>query len=414
MWRIRASGLVGFLIVVMHVGAAGAGGLYVNEYSTTSQANAGAGRGAWAPDASVTLHNPAAMTEIDEHALAAGFSLGVGRIQFDPDADSPSGARSGGNQAGIAPIASSSYVHRLSDRVRLGFTVFSLSGSILDPDNSWAGRFEVTELSLLTFSASPTVAVELTDWLSIGAGPVISYGVLDWDLRLALPAGPPGAEGQVRLDDFDDWEASGRVGLHLRPSETLQVSAYYQSETEFSLSGKLNLPAGISGDADIDLPLAQFVEVAAAWQATERLMLLATFNWEDWSTMDEVRVGLPTGNVDVGLGFQDTFKVGLGANYRLAERWLLQTGLMFDSSALNNNDRTTALPVDQQIRAAIGFQHRLSDGLTAGASFVYWNLGQGEVRNPTVRGDYEENDLFILGFTLSFDTLPWAGRLELR
>jgi len=51
--------------------------------------------------------------------------------------------------------------------------------------------------------------------------------------------------------------------------------------------------------------------------------------------------------------------------------------------------------------------------VAAGASFVYLNLGQGEIRKASVRGDYRKNHAFILGVTLSFKKLPWSGRLTL-
>lgn len=69
--------------------------------------------------------------------------------------------------------------------------------------------------------------------------------------------------------------------------------------------------------------------------------------------------------------------------------------------------------VDKQIRFAFGFQHDLSDALTLGASFVYVNLGRGEVRNANVSGKYKDNDLFVLGLMLSFKQLPWRGKLTL-
>jgi long-subunit fatty acid transport protein len=85
---------------------------------------------------------------------------------------------------------------------------------------------------------------------------------------------------------------------------------------------------------------------------------------------------------------------------------------MYDTSPLKNTDRTTALPIDRQIRFALGFQHQLTDWLKLGTSFVYVNLGDGKVRNPTVRGSYKDNDIFVFGLTLSFDQLPWAGKLS--
>ena len=384
-------------------------GLYLNELSTTSQANAGAGRGAWVPDASATLHNPAAMTELDDHGFATGFSAIFGNVRFDPSSTSPSGTGRGGNQADFALVPSLSYVHKLSDRVRLGLSVFAEAGAALDPNNGWAGRFEVTDLSLTVLSITPTVAVRVTDWLSIGGGPVVSYATLDWQLRVGplLPAGP---ERQVRLDELDDWEASGRVGLRMTPIENLSVSVFYNSETDFKLRDKARLPAGLSPSLSTELPFPQFVEISAHWQATEELALLGTFNWEDWSTADKLSVTLAGRSIGATTGFDDTYKIGVGANYQLNDKWLLQTGLMFDTSALKNKVRTTAIPVDQQIRFALGFQHDLNNAITLGASFVYANLGDSEVRTGTVRGDYKDNDLFILGMTLAFHQLPWSGQ----
>ncbi len=419
-WTHPCERLVLRLLVVLALGPlllasalttpAHAGGLYVNEYSTTSQANAGAGRGAWAPDASATLHNPASMTELDDHGFATGFSLAIGDVHFDSSSTSPSGSANGGNQAGIAPIASFSYVHKVSDRVRFGLSFLSLSGSILDPANDWAGRFEMTEVSLLTISVAPTLAVRVTDWLSVGAGPVVSYGVLDWKLRVNDV--PPGSESKAKFDNLDDWEAAGRVGLYLKPVEDVSLSIFYTSKTDFKLNGKFRGPAGsLNPGFKLGLPLPQFVEVSAYWQMTDKIALLGTFNWEDWSEADELSVTIGSApSVDAAVGFIDTYKIGIGANYRLTDEWLLQTGLSYDTSGLKNKDRTTALPVDEQIRIAVGAQHDLNESLTLGLSFVYVNLGQGEVRSPTVRGDYDRNNIFVLGMTLAFKELPWSGK----
>lgn len=396
----------GFLLA----GTAAAGGLYVNELSTSSQGNAGAGRGAWVPDASATLHNPASMTRLEDHGFASGLSLVAGNVRFDPDSNSPSGTASGGNQVGVAPLASFSYAHRLSDRVRLGLSFFSLSGSALDPDNDWAGRFELRKLSLLTISISPTAAIRVTDWLSIGGGPIASYGVLNWDLKAEFPPAS-GTERNVQLDQLNDWQAAGRVGLLLHPREDFSLSVYYNSETKFDLSGSVDGPAGLSPDVDAEMPLAQLVEVSAYWQATERLALLGTFNWEDWSAANELTVTLASLTVDATTGFEDTYKVGLGANYRVSDRWLLQTGVLYDTSALKNKDRSTAIPVDEQIRFSLGAQHDLNDAVSLGMSFTYVDLGAAEVRNASVRGDYKNNDLFVLGTTLAFKRLPWSGKL---
>jgi len=387
--------------------SAWAGGLYVNEFATSVQANGGNGRGAWVTDASAALHNPASMTRLDDHSIASGFSLLIGQVEFDADSNSPSGTGNGGNQAGLAPIATLNYVHKISDRIRLGFSAFSISGSILDPSNDWAGRFQLTEISLLTLSLTPTVAVRVTDWLSIGGGPVVTYGVLNWDLKADVGGG---VEEYVRMDNLDDWQAAGRVGLLLHPSDELGIAVYYQSKTDFNLDGTIDGPVGLTPDLKLDLPLPQFVEVSGYWQATKKVALLATFGWEDWSEADDLSVTLGPVTTGAATGFIDTYKMGIGANYQLTDEWLLQTGVTYDTSALKNKDRTVALPIDQQVRFAFGAQHQWSEALTLGLSFVYVNLGQGEVDKSTVRGDYDKNHAFVFGLTVAYDALPWSSK----
>jgi long-chain fatty acid transport protein len=293
--------------------------------------------------------------------------------------------------------------------VRFGLSFFSLSGSILDPSNEWAGRFEMTSISLLTISVEPTLAVRLTDWLSIGAGPVVTYGILNWKLR--VDDVPPGSESKAKFDDLDDLKTAARVGLHLKPLDDVSLSFVYTSKTDFKLKGNFRGPLGAATPKfKTELPLPQFVEISAYWQVTDRIALLGTFDWEDWSEADNLEVTLGGTTVNASTGFKDTYKIALGANYRLTDEWLLQTGLSYDTSGLRNTDRTTALPIDEQIRFAIGAQHDLNESLTLGLSFVYVNLGQGEVRNATVRGDYDRNNIFVFGMTVAFKELPWSGK----
>jgi long-chain fatty acid transport protein len=340
--------------------------------------------------------------------VASGFSLGVANIHFDTD-EANFGGGDGGEQGGLAPLASLNYVHKISERFRFGMTVFSLSGSILDPSSNWAGRFEITELSLLTLSFAPSLGIKVTDWLSIGGGPVITYGVLDWKLRVRLP----NREGKIRLDELDDWEATGRVGAMLHPTDDLNIAVVYLGETEFDLGGDIEIAAGATAGIDVKLPLVETVEVGLHWQATDALALLATFNWENWSKFDNLPVSTARGSATVGTGWYDTYKLALGMAYDVSEKWMVQTGVSMDTSPVRNKDRIAALPVDRQIRGAVGTRYRLDNGIDLGLNFVYANLGKGYLRTVNVRGKYDENNLFIFGVTVGSNQLPWAGKLTL-
>jgi long-chain fatty acid transport protein len=153
--------------------------------------------------------------------------------------------------------------------------------------------------------------------------------------------------------------------------------------------------------------MAQAVRFSAYWDATEKIALLFSVGWEDWSTLNTTGVSVNGGATTVPLAFEDTWRIGGGIHYHLTPEWMLQAGYTYDSSALKNKNRTAALPIDQQHRVGFGAVHQYSESLKVGLNFEWVNLGNGKLRTPNVRGNYERNDLFFVGVTMNWRTDSW-------
>ena len=124
---------------------------------------AGSGSLARGEDAASAFANPATMTRLDSHQLQMGMAPGVSVVRFDQDSGTPVAGNNGGYQGGFIPLVGSSYVHKVSDRIRAGMGLFSISGAALSPNSDWAGRYQVTDIQLFSLSFVPTVAFKLTD-----------------------------------------------------------------------------------------------------------------------------------------------------------------------------------------------------------------------------------------------------------
>jgi long-chain fatty acid transport protein len=397
---------VGFAFVALFfAGSAHAGGLYLHSYGDPSLGTASAGENAIANDASTAHTNPAGMTRLDDHRFLGGLAPGFATVEFDPDGDTPSGGTDGGDQGGFVPIMSSSYVHKLSDRWRLGLSMVSLAGASLDPSIDWAGRFETTEVTLFSLSFMPVVAVRLTDWLSVGAGAAITYGKLELKLRA-----PVLMEPTIRGDDLDDWAAAAVASVLIEPTPNLRFGVVYQSETEFHLDGKIQIPVGVSPAVELELPLAQFVHASIYWDATDRIALVMNSGWEDWSAAKSLPLSASMGSTAIPLNFRDTWHIGAGGYYKLNDKLTLQTGFRYDSSALKDGDRTTFLPVDRMFTLGVGGLYDFSETLKIGLAFSWTSLGDSKVNNPTVKGEYSRNELFLFNVSLNWKKLPWSGR----
>ena len=401
----RLVGLLVATLLLVGAGASRAGGLYLTTFGTADMGRAGAGAPATAYDASTAFHNPAGMTRLDDHAFSGSFAPGVGRIHFDLD-EAKRGGGDGGQQGGFLPIVSSQYVHKLSDRFRFGFSVLSISGAALDPDDDWAGRNEVTELSLLTLSFMPTVAVRVTDWLSIGAGAAVSFGKLKLKLKLPV-ANEPG----LKLRDMNDWAAAPVASILVSPMEGLRIGVSYLGKTDFKLDGKVSTSiTGKKRDLRLGLPLAQTVRTGVHWEATDRLRLNLSAGWEDWSVNKTLPLTTDAGSTSIPLEMRDTWYIAAGVAFIPCEDWLVETGFRYDSSALKDKDRTTSFPIDRVWTLGVGTRWDYSENTQLGFSFGWTNLGKSRVDTSNLKGQYRSNDLYIFGLHVNFKKLPWSGR----
>jgi len=394
---------LGLLLVAGGYSSAGAGGLYLNEFATPSMGVAGAGQEAVANDASTNFafHNPAGMTRLEGHSVSLGAGLLFGETRFDTDPDTPFAGGGGGDQAGIAPLLGSHGVYSVSDDLKLGMSVFSISGAALDPDNSWAGRFALQKIELLTLTANPSAAYRVNDWLSLGGGVTVMYASLDYEL-----AAPPGGAGQVKIDG-DDFAFGYNFGALLELSPRTRVGAIYVSKVEPEFSGDLEITtgggAGVSTSSDLKFTFPQLVRVGAYHELNDQWALLGTVGWEDWSNFDELLVSTQRGSASIPTEWEDTYHFSGGVHYRPTEDWLLQAGITYDESPVSDDNRTADLPVDRQIRYAVGAQYQWNERMTVGGAFEYIDLGDARINNPTIlTGEYEDNHLFMIALNLSY------------
>ena len=412
MKRFALSMAVGLAFgTLLLAGSSHAGGLYLSTFGDPSMGTASAGANAIAEDASTAHKNPAGMTRLDDHQILSGLAPGLSTVKFKADQQTPSGGGDGGDQGGFLPISSTSYVHKLSDRWRLGMSLLSFAGASLDPSDDWAGRFEVTEIELFTLTFLPAVAVRVTDWLSVGAGAAVTYGKFDMKLHAPVPGEPT-----IRLKKLDDWAAAPVASVLIEPTPELRFGVVYMGETDFHLDGDSVIPRGAPiGNAglDLELPMARAVRTSIYWDATDRIALVMNSGWEDWSTAKSLPLSVSggmTASTAIPLKFRDTWYIGVGGYYQLNDEWRLQSGFRYDSSALKDGNRTTALPVDRIWTFAVGGLYDYSEKLKIGLAFSWSNLGEAPVNNATVKGKYSRNEVFLFNVSLNWKKLPWSGR----
>ena len=384
-----------------------AGGLYLNEFATPSMGVAGAGQEAYANDASTSFafHNPAGMTRLDGNQLSLGIGVLNGTTKFDADPNTSFSGGNGGNQTGFAPFLGSHGMLSLTDDLKVGMSVFSVAGASLDPNNNWAGRFQLEKISLLTITANPSIGYRVTDWLSVGAGFQAMYADMEFKLA-APPINPPaGGDGRVKVDG-NDWAFGYNFGALFELSPRTRVGVTYVSKMEPSFDGDLSVKtgagAGFSADSELKFTFPQLVRVGAYHELNEQWALLGTVGWEDWSSFDSFEISTDLGGQSIETDWKDTYHFSGGVHYRPTKDWLLQAGITYDTSPVSNSNRSAEIPMDRQIRYAVGVQHQFTERMSLGGSFEYIDLGNAKISSSGLQGDYQDNRILAFGIHMSY------------
>jgi long-chain fatty acid transport protein len=394
-----------------------ASGFQLIEQNASGLGNAFAGQAAGVKNASAIYYNPAALTRVSGWNFVASVEpIGVGTTFADSGSTVPYAGpfqfpvplgNEGGDAGKWIPVPNGYLSGQVSERIWLGVGVNVPFGLETSWDAAWMGRFHATKSKVETVNVNPTIALQISDTLSIGGGASwqhlkadfnsgVAYGGLAYagtaqavaGLPPALQAaalgavvaqlGPQGRslEGEGLISgDSDAWGWNAGALLKLGTQAHLGVSyrskiqhditgdVTFQGAPSFSLPGALApIGAGLNarfadGPVKTTIKLPDTWSVALAWEG-EKAEVLADWTWTGWSSIPSLDIVRDDESAlsSVPLQFQDTWRAGLGFNYRFSESWMLRLGTAYDRAPVKDEYRTPRLPDNNRVWASAGFQ----------------------------------------------------------
>ncbi|BFM15074.1 outer membrane protein transport protein [Maricurvus nonylphenolicus] len=374
-----------------------AGGLWLNEYGTPAMGRARAGAAAGVNDASTVHHNPATMSRLEREQWMASGGIVYSSVEFDLERNSlVNGTDAGDDAGGLAPGASVFYVNpHFNGQWSWGISAAALAGSVLDYDDSWAGRFQATEVNLATVGVAPGLSYQVNDWLSLGANLQLVYARLEVKLEVPIV-------NQEAKIDGDDTRLGYVLGAAAELTPHTRIGLVYQSELDFEFSGDAKLPAGSNVGVDTGLPLAAYTRLALTHELNDAFNLHATWGWDDWGSLDNVNLTTNSGGVALAANWDDTYHYALGLEYKASAQWTFSTGVAYDTNPVSKYDRNAQLPVDRQVRYAFGAQYQQRDNFSLGGQLVYADLGKAKIEGLGYGGEFETNQVFFISINANW------------
>lgn len=338
-----------------------------------------------AEDATTVWWNPAGMSRLPRgRHLAIAGSLIAPSTKFSdrgsiPPAGRPLGSN-GGDAGDAALVPSVFYAMDLNPRWSLGLGVNVPFGLKTEYASDWIGRFQGISAEIMTLNINPSVSYKFSDALSIGFG--LNYIRGEIETFTAVDLGT--SEGQNRSKvDGDAWGFNVGALFSLTPATRLGV--HYRSSVDFDLDGTTTFtgtppaPTLSNGNVKLDVKTPDSLAFSVAHRMNDRLELLGDLTWWHWSKIKQVPLVRTDGSLSgtpvstFVFNFDDTWRVSIGANYKLDAAWTLKLGAAFDQTPVPNAEtRTVRLPDSDRYWLSAGAKYQLSrvGALDFGYTFV--------------------------------------------
>jgi long-chain fatty acid transport protein len=388
-----------------------AAGFYLSEVGTPySSGTAGVANPTNIVGADASWSNPAGMTELKEDQFMAGFQLVLPSMEFDSSI-ATAGGSDGGNAGIVAPIPSFFYVKKYSDRLSLGISAAGLMGGGVDYGDSFVGRYSTISAELSALGVSPSLGYKVSDELSVGAGVSIIYTLYEQEIAINTLA--PG-DGKLKIEDADDFGYQPFFSVNYHLSDKTLLSAVYRAEMDVELEGDVRvknvaLPIG-SNKTDIDWDNPQWLELGIRHAYSDKDTLFFNLGWQDWSEFSENQLafsgGLLSPVVQLDRNWKDTWHAGVAYKHLTGNGWGYSMGFSYDSSPVDDDDRTYDLPVDEIYKIAGSYFWEGKKNLDFSVGGTLYIVGDAKIdmtsQGVRAKGEFDENLILFLGGTLRY------------
>lgn len=415
------------LVVLLAPAPAAAAGFMVRENSAQGLATSYAGNGSRASGPDTVFANPAGMTRLQADGFEGGAAVILPSMTFSgsatqatPLGPAPLSGNNGGDSGRAALIPNLYGVMRLSEDVSAGIAVTAPFGNANEYDTNWYGRYLGTKTAAVSADINPSIAWQIDDAWSVGAGLSAQYLKLDVTSAInqaaILGAGVPDAFYRFKASD---WAFGYNLGVLVDLGGT-RVGLTYRSSTHHRIEGGLDFTGAspllgmISGPASARAQLPATTGLSVTSEIMPDLSVSAELQFTQWSVFRNVVIesqNPPFPNVQ---GYRDSWMAAVGGVYRLDDQWSIKSGIAFDQTPVTSRYRAVTLADTDRYLLGLGAEVRLTDGMTVegawGHSFAFnrpnmdssINNTDPVTHSATLSGRYDINvDILAVSFRYS-------------
>ena len=386
--RVCCVGALGVMSILTGT-AARASGFQLQEQTASGLGIAYSGMAAATQDAGTVFWNPAGMSFMS----GSDFSVAVQYIRpsfsFN-SAGSTYDVLGNGGDGGVSAWVPALYARTtLNPKLSVGLAVNVPFGLSTNWIGEWVGTFHANKSYVETVNINPAVSYKVTDFLSVAAG--VSYQYLKAIFTNGVTPLIPSAQGRL---EGDDWTWGWNLGALADFGQGTRLGVTYRSTTSYHVDATLsfNNPAlaPLASGAEAGIRLPDVFSVGVSHQFTSRVRVLADYTRTGWNTIRSLTVVATSGPnsgqpvLNDALNFDNSWRLGVGAEYQLNRPWLLRLGVAYDRTPVSDTFRTPRLPDEDRKWLAFGARYTPDTrwSVDFGYAYLWVQDGRSELTPP--------------------------------
>jgi long-chain fatty acid transport protein len=235
------------------------------------------------------------------------------------------------------------------------------------------------ESQLQVYQIAPTVAYRLGEHLSVGFAATADMTYLTADPAIIAPLDFSGGTGFGTYGSATHtrvtWGLGCQAGVFYSPASGWNLGASVKSPQwnepfRYNTQDQLGRPRPLKFHFDVPL----IVSVGASYTGLERWVFAADFRYVDFGNTDGLRQrGFDPSGAVRGLGWDNTFAMALGAQYRWTDCLSTRIGYTFNTNPISNAQSSfnvaSATIVEHSL--AVGVSYQLLNNLILSLSYAH-------------------------------------------
>ncbi|MDP2849851.1 MAG: outer membrane protein transport protein [Sulfuricurvum sp.] len=344
--------------------------------------------------ADAAYYNPAAMIYNEDANLLEVDATYIGLSSIDFDGTSDYSSKEENFLVPSLHFASK----KLGDSgVRVGLSVVVPAGLSKRWENP-IPKATAEEFTLETVEFNPSLAVALSDTVSMGVG----FRMVKTDGVVKSSSATP----TLRDMSGDSIDYGYNLALNYRPISHLSLAATYRSKIDLTVEGSAALrylAATYSGPASVTVPIPATLNLSAAYTFETGTTVEAVYDrtfWSAYKKLDFEYSGTPNAatvafGAPIPKNWKNTssYRLGLTQHY---DKWTAMAGFAYDESPVPESTLGYELPDSDAWMVSLGGRYQLDE---------HWNIGLAglidvkksrEVHNSSINGEFSNARAYLV------------------